>query len=55
MPDTGTEYPRKKKTEGEGETLVTVVDGGRTFPIDLKLWYDTARDLGGFVWLEEMA
>ena len=41
--------------EGEGETLVTVVDGGRTFPIDLKLWYDTARDLGGFVWLEEMA
>ena len=40
--------------EGDRGMLVTVVDSGRTFPIDLKLWYDTARDLGGFVWLEEL-
>lgn len=40
--------------EGDRGTLVTVVDSGKTFPIDLKLWYDTARDLGGFVWLEEI-
>lgn len=40
--------------EGDAGTLVTVVDNGNTFSIDLKLWYDTARDLGGFVWLEEL-
>ena len=40
--------------EGDAGTLVTVVDNGNTFSIDMKLWYDTARDLGGFVWLEEL-
>ena len=40
--------------EGDRGALVTVVDSGNTFSIDLKLWYDTARDLGGFVWLEEL-
>lgn len=40
--------------EGDRGTLVTVVDNGNTFSIDLKLWYDTARELGGFVWLEEL-
>lgn len=40
--------------EGDAGTLVTVVDNGNTFSIDLKMWYDTARDLGGFVWLEEL-
>lgn len=40
--------------EGDAGTLVTVVDSGNSFSIDLKLWYDTARDLGGFVWLEEL-
>ena len=40
--------------EGDAGTLVTVVDNGNTFSIDLKLWYDTAHDLGGFVWLEEL-
>lgn len=40
--------------EGDRGALVTVVDSGNTFSIDLKLWYDTARNLGGFVWLEEL-
>ena len=40
--------------EGDAGTLVTVVDNGNTFSIDLKLWYDTARDLAGFVCLEEL-
>lgn len=40
--------------KGDAGTLVTVVDSGNSFSIDLKLWYDTARDLGGFVWLEEL-
>ena len=40
--------------EGDAGTLVTVVDNGNTFSIDLKMWYDTARDLGGFVWQEEL-
>lgn len=42
------------RAEGE-RAEVTVSDAGKLFPIDLRLWYDTARDRGGFVWLREVS
>ena len=29
--------------------MVTVVDNGRIFTMDLKLWYSTTKTRGGFV------
>lgn len=34
-------------------TQALLVDAGREYPIDLRLWYDTTTMGGGFVWLPE--
>lgn len=37
--------------DGEGAKAI-VTDGGNKVEIDLRLWYDTTKDGGGFVYLE---
>lgn len=32
--------------------MVTILDSGREFPIDLRLWYETTKKRGGFVALD---
>ena len=38
--------------ETDGGGACTIADGGKLVSIDLALWHRTAKDLGGFVWLE---